>query len=326
MKRLERRPPYAYEFSKGTPPQLHVLQGESFVLETEDSLSGGVRSRRQLRSLARLPGRDSTPPLANPLSGPVFVEGAEPGDLLEVTVEDIAVDSQGQLVFLPDSVPAEFRARWPELGEPSISIFKHATPWPGRSSKPEIVVDDATRWPLAPMIGTIGVAPDREVESSATGQGPWGGNLDCKDIRKGVTVQLNCYHNGGLLSVGDVHGSQGDTEFCGGADETRASVKLSCRVVKRRRIPFPRLDTEDSLVALCSDKPLESAVMGAVLNLADWLVGEHGYTPRQFCLHASANPDFRIRVYQMARVDRIRYTVGAELPKSYLVGSRGPRA
>ena len=62
------------------------------------------------------------------------------------------------------------------------------------------------------------------------GQGSWGGNMDCREIREGSTIYLNCYHDGGLLFVGDVHGSQADTEFYGIADETRAEVTLSCEV------------------------------------------------------------------------------------------------
>ena len=171
------------------------------------------------------------------------------------------------------------------------------------------------------MIGTIGTAPDREVETSAVGQGPWGGNLDVRDIAEGTTCYLNCYHPGGLLYVGDVHASQGDTEFYGTADETRAELTLSCRVIKNKKIPFVRLEKRDSIVSLYSFRPLEDAVESAIINLMEWMVNDYGVSERDAYMHTCINPDFRINVYQMVRLGRIQYTAGAEIPKKYLVPS-----
>ena len=81
-----------------------------------------------------------------------------------------------------------------------------------------------------PFCGTLACAPEREVFTSLLGQGPFGGNIDCRDVRAGHTILLNAYHEGGLLYVGDMHGGQGDTEFTGIADETRATIQLSATV------------------------------------------------------------------------------------------------
>jgi acetamidase/formamidase len=169
------------------------------------------------------------------------------------------------------------------------------------------------------MIGTIGTAPDREVETSAVGQGPWGGNLDVRDMKEGTRAYLNCYHDGGLLYVGDVHASQGDTEFYGTADETRAELTLSCRVIKNKTIPFVRLEKAESIVSLYSFRPLEDAVESAIVNLMEWMVTEYGVSERVAYMHTCINPDFRVNVYQMVRLGRIQYTVGAEIPRKYLV-------
>ena len=142
------------------------------------------------------------------------------------------------------------------------------------------------------MIGTIGTAPDREVETSAVGQGPWGGNLDVRDIAEGTTCYLNCYHPGGLLYVGDVHASQGDTEFYGTADETRAELTLSCRVIKNKKIPFVRLEKRDSIVSLYSFRPLEDAVESAIINLMEWMVNDYGVSERDAYMHTCINPIF----------------------------------
>ena len=140
-------------------------------------------------------------------------------------------------------------------------------------------------------------------------------------MKEGTKCYLNCYHEGGLLYVGDVHASQGDTEFYGTADETRATLTLNCRVVKNKTIPFVRLEKEQSIVSLYSFRPLEDAVETAIVNLMEWMVTEYGVSERDAYMHACINPEFRINVYQMVRLGRIQYTAGAEIPKKYLVPS-----
>ena len=120
---------------------------------------------------------------------------------------------------------------------------------------------------------------------------------------------------------GDVHASQGDTEFTGSADETGAELTLSCRVVKNKRIPFLRLEKEDSIVSLFSARPLEDAVHQAIENLMRWMVEDYGVSEIDAYTHMSVNPEFRVNIYQMARVGRLRYTAGAEIPRRYLVPS-----
>ena len=240
-----------------TSPLMRVAQGESFVVETEDAGSGLVRSADVAPHLMDFPTRNFEPPKGNPIGGPVFVEGAERGDLLEVTVERIIVDEQGFTNFRPGQSPLGDSHKWQSLRGPFVHIIKHLPGPSGTTSDGKGIFNDKITWDLAPMIGTIGTAPDREVETSAVGQGPWGGNLDVRDIKEGTRVYLNVYHEGGLLYVGDVHASQGDTEFYGTADETRGELTLSCRVIKNKTIPFVRLEKDDSIVALYSFRPLE---------------------------------------------------------------------
>jgi len=98
--------------------------------------------------------------------------------------------------------------------------------------------NDRTSWPVAPFIGTIAVAPEREVLTSIFGQGIGGGNIDCRDIRPGNTFFVGSQNDGGLLFVGDVHASQGDTEFSGVAAETRAEVTLSVKSFPAKKSPI----------------------------------------------------------------------------------------
>ena len=321
MQRITRDQAMVYELDWRHEPVLRVRQGESFVIETEDAGSGLIRSPDVAPRLQDLPTRKFFPPKGNPMGGPVYIEGAERGDVLEVTIESIEVDDQGFTAFRPRQGPLGDSFDWQELRGPFVHIVKHLPGPSGTTRDGKGVFNDKVTWDLQPMIGTIGVAPDREVETSAVGQGPWGGNLDVRDIKEGTKVYLTVYHEGALFYAGDVHASQGDTEFYGTADETRAELMMSCRVIKNKTIPFVRLEKPDSIVSLYSFRPLEDAVESAIVNLMEWMVNEYGVSKRDAYMHTCINPDFRANVYQMVRLGRIQYTAGAEIPKKYLVPS-----
>ncbi len=321
MQRIVKADALKYELDYRDEPLLRVAQGESFVVETYDAQSGTITSADVAPLIAGMPSAKSEPGKGNPVGGPVFVEGAEPGDLLEVTIEKIIVEEQGWTHPGPKGGPLGDSYEWPALHEPYVRIFKHLPGPSGTTRDGKGVFSDKITWDLKPFIGTIAVAPEREVESTTIGQGPFGGNLDIRDMKEGTRCHINCYHEGGLLYVGDVHASQGDTEFTGSADETGAELTLSCRVIKNKRIPFLRLEKDESIVSLFSARPLEEAVHNAIVNLMSWMVEEYGVSELDAYTHMSVNPDFRVNVYQMARVGRLRFTAGAEIPRRYLVPS-----
>ena len=89
-------------------------------------------------------------------------------------------------------------------------------------------------------------------------------------------------------------------------------------MVKRKAVPWLRIEKPDSVVSVYADRPLEAAVQAATVNLMDWLIAEHGYSPTDAYFLVSACPDFRINVYQMCRLGKLAYVAGAELPKRYL--------
>jgi amidase len=204
-------------------------------------------------------------------------------------------------------------------GEYTTKVFRH-TPGPsGTTRDGTLHFSDKLSWPITPFIGTLGVAPDREVTTSLDGQGEWGGNLDIRDATVGNRIWLPVFHDGGLFYLGDVHASQGDTEFTGTAAETKATVRLRLELVKNKRIPWMRIDKPASLIAINAARPLEVAVETATIQLMDWLIGEYGFTPTDaYCL-VSTCPDFRISVYQMCKIGKLSFVAGAEIPKRYLV-------
>jgi acetamidase/formamidase len=156
------------------------------------------------------------------------------------------------------------------------------------------------------------------VTTSLDGQGEWGGNLDIRDAAAGNCILLPVFHPGARFYLGDVHASQGDTEFTGTAAETKATVRLKLNVLKGKRIPWMRIDKPGSIVSVYASRPLEVAVETATFNLMDWLITEHGFTPTDaYCL-VSTCPDFRINVYQMCKLGKLSFVAGAELPKRYI--------
>ena len=151
--------------------------------------------------------------------------------------------------------------------------------------------------------------------TSIFGQGIGGGNIDCRDIRPGNTFYVNCQNDGGLLFVGDVHASQGDTEFSGVAAETQAEVTLSVKVIPGKKISYPRIETPTSLIAIYNSRPLEHAVTKAMFILMGWLVEEYGMSQRDAYLQMSVNPGVRVHIYQMIPEMPLFYTAGVEFPR-----------
>jgi amidase len=319
MHRITREQARKYAFDWRDEPVVRMKPGESVEIETYDASTGYFKSAADKAIPGKRPGFDRVPPLANPIGGPIFVEGAQRGDVLVVTIDDILVDSYSWIAIGPKRGPLGESTRWPELSaDYTTKVFKH-TPGPsGTTRDGTLHFSDKLSWPITPFIGTLGVAPDREVTTSLDGQGEWGGNLDIRDVCPGNKIMLPIHHPGALFYLGDVHASQGDTEFSGTAAETKATVRVKLDIIKGKRIPWMRIEKRDSLIAVNANRPLEVAVETATFHLMDWLITDFGFTPTDaYCL-VSTCPDFRINVYQMCKIRQLSFVAGAELPKRYL--------
>jgi acetamidase/formamidase len=319
MQRISRDQARKYVFDWRDQPLLRVQPGEVFEVDTWDASTGYFKTPADKAIPARRPGFDRSPPQANPIAGPVFVEGAVRGDVLAVTIDDITVGDYSWIAIGPRRGPLGESTRWPELsGDYTTKVFRHAAGPSGTTRDGTLHFSERISWPITPFIGTLGVAPDREVLTSLDGQGEWGGNLDSRDVCVGNRILLPVFHPGALFYLGDVHASQGDTEFTGTAAETNATVRLHLEVVKGKKVPWMRIEKRGSIVALNAARPLELAVETATVHLIDWLVDEYGFSATDaYCL-VSTCPDFRINVYQMCKIGKLSFVAGAELPKRYL--------
>jgi acetamidase/formamidase len=320
MQRIARELARKYALDWREAPQLQVASGETFEIETFDASTGYFQSESDLAIPAQRPGFDKSPPLANPIAGPIYVEGAAKGDTLVVEIESITVEPYSWIAVGPKRGPLGESSRWPELSQQyTTKIFRHSPGPSGTTRDGTLHFSDKIAWPITPFVGTLGTSPEREVVTSLDGQGPWGGNLDIRDVAPGNKIFLPVYHEGALFYLGDVHASQGDTEFTGTAAETQSTVRLKLSVLKNQRTDWLRIEKPAALIAVRAERPLELAVENATVALMDWLIRDYGFTPTDaYCL-VSTCPDFRINVYQMVRIGKLQYVAGAEIPKRYLV-------
>ena len=325
MQTIKRGEVTRYAFDNRDEVCLHVKQGESFVVETDDAMSGLIADDSDTPLVHQFvddPHFDalgaSSPPLYNPVVGPIHIEGCEKGDVLAVTIESIDPWRYGFSGILPGLGPYGDSVKWGDCATPHVQVIEHLPGPSGKTRDGKGKYSDELTWDLQPFLGTLATAPEREVLTSLLGQGPFGGNIDCREIRAGHTVMLNSYNEGGLLYIGDAHGGQGDTEFTGIADETRATVQVSCKVIKSKQIPCVRIDKPDSLVAIGLGLPMEQAVYDACAHMLGWLQEDYNIKPKDMYIRMSCDPAFRIRTYQMVRATTLQHVVGAEYPKSRL--------
>lgn len=245
-----------------------VQPGEIFRIDTEDCFTGRFRNPRDWSPenlrwvLENLDG----------VTGPVEVEGATAGDVVEVTLHDIVPTTPGSIATSPcdDPSPSDWWGQWDGCGSFPI-VDGH------------VVFSDSIRVPVRPLIGCIATAPDRETVLSKM-QGRWGGNMDCNEMRTGATIMLPVNVPGALLYFGDAKAAMGDGEIVQ-APEIGTTITASVEV--RRQPPemhWPRVTTSDELVTVVSATTLDRAVGLAFAELLAWVVADTGLPREQAAL------------------------------------------
>lgn len=303
---------YAYAFG-GHAPLLTVMPGTIVELSTEDCFAGNVQG------VDDLPSSVCTFPFLNPVTGPIAVEGAEPGDTLAVHFAEIvpardwAVSSTfphfGALTTTHNTAmlhPALEERVW----RYEIDVAASTCRFQARRSEFSVEL------PLDPMHGTIGVAPAaNEVVMSIT-PAAHGGNMDTPEMRAGVTAYFGVNVEGGLLSIGDGHARQGEGEVCGTAVEAAMRTVIVLDLIKGHAPVSPRLESDEFLMTTGSARPLEDAFRMSQHDLVGWtasllrldeldayqLVSQTGLAPA-------------------GNVVDTNYTMVAKLPKSLLSGA-----
>lgn len=239
MKTL-RRDRVLYEFDAHNQPVLEVKSGERFLVQTADCYGGAIRRAGESQiEVASLPSR------RNPVTGPIYVHGAEPGGVLSVRIHRIAVAAEGVSTVLPGRGP---------LGE---SVARPLACF-ARVRRKSVRILGRFSLPLRKMVGVIGVAPQGGAVSTRY-PGPHGGNLDTGTIGEGSTVHLPIFARGALLCLGDVHAAMGDGEICGTGVEVDASVVLTTRLASHDGCGVPVVETRDAFYLLASATTVDEA-------------------------------------------------------------------
>ncbi|MDQ2754950.1 MAG: acetamidase/formamidase family protein [Actinomycetota bacterium] len=244
-------------------PALRVRpgSGHTVTFETDDEAYAQMEQRRDLSLVTAT---------MNPVTGPVWVEGAEPGDTLLVHVHDIALADQGWSLYIPGAGALANR-----MGD---EFFVRRVSVEGGVAR----LTDTVSCPVAPMIGCVGVAPATGEASSVMPSRPTGGNLDLTDAAPGSTVHLPVAVEGAMLAIGDLHAvmSRGESSFV--AIEVAGRATVSVDLVKRadrgRILRAPHVDTGREWVCVGLGDPLQDAVQMAYEELFDVLTLDHGYS------------------------------------------------
>ena len=245
----------------------------------------------------------------NPLTGPIWIEGAEPGDTLVVHLDAIRpVGNRAVSCLLPYcgalTATHETPLLAPQLPE-RVWVYRR-TPRGGFAW--------GERWeiPWAPFFGTIGVAPATETIASDT-PGAHGGNMDVPAITIGCALHLPVRVPGALFSVGDAHAAQGEGELAGPALEIAAVGVFRFELRKAQAIAWPRIETETAIMTVGSARPMEDAARIAYHELVGWLAADFGFDALD--AYQLLTQVGGLRVAQM--VNPV-YTLVASCPKRYL--------
>jgi acetamidase/formamidase len=264
------RSQYAWTFG-GAAPVGEVEPGSVMRLWCDDAFGGRITTTDDLASASL------DPRFLNPQTGPFAVRGAEPGDTLVLHLVDLTpARDWGASTLVPFFGGLTATDRTALLHEPleertwiyELDRARRTVTFSARRSDLRIDL------PLAPMLGTVGVAPaNREVRSSLTPDA-FGGNMDTPEMRAGATCYLPVNEPGAIFSVGDGHYRQGEGESCGTAVEGAMDVTLIVDLVKASAAPapaWPRIENDDEIAVVGSSRPLEDAWRISQVEMIAWL-------------------------------------------------------
>lgn len=298
-----------FGWDRSIPPVVTVAPGSTIEFECPDA-SGGQLSARS--TVADVPKLDFGK--VNPVTGPVYVDGAEPGDALKVTIHEFKPSGFGWTANIPG-----FGLLADQFKEPALHLWTY-----DKTAKIPAAYSPKGRVPLKPFAGTIGLALAEPGPHSVVPPRRVGGNLDIRDLSAGTVLYLPVEVAGALFSVGDTHAAQGDGEICGTAIESPMSVVLSFDVEKNARLGTPRFTTAGPVTGHFDVKGYEAttgigpdlmeATRAAVSNMVELLVRRFGFAPVEAYMLCSVCGDLRISEV----VDQPNWVVSFYFPRVVL--------
>ena len=279
-----------HKMSKDNAPVATAKSGDMVRFETLDCFGCQLSSEEQ-----HLGGLDWNN--INPATGPLFVEGAEPGDVLKVEILSIELDDHGVMVDGPGE------------GVTGAAVTEESTKiLPVKDGM--VTFNEKLSFPICPMIGVIGTAPAGEAVDTGT-PGAHGGNMDCTRIGAGATLYLPVNVEGALLAMGDLHALMGDgeVEVCG--VEIAGAVTVRVTALKQCALPTPFLVNDDTFMSIFSALTVDEACVGATMSMHGFLMKELGLNEHEAGMLLSVVGN--LRICQIVDPEK---TCCMELPKS----------
>jgi len=276
------------------PPRLTVVPGETVEFEIRDASGGQITENPGIEAVS---GMDFS--LVNPVTGPLAIDGAAPGDALKVTVLSLAPSTTAGAGWGWTANIPGFGLLADQFPEPALHLWTY---------RPDLAVPAAFgpggKVPLRPFTGTIGVAPAEPGLHSIVPPRRVGGNMDIRDIAAGTELYLPVEVAGALFSVGDTHAAQGDGEVCGTAIESPMSIALKFDLVKGAELAMPRFTTPGPVTRQLDAKGYEvttgigpdlmTGAREAVSGMIELLSRRHGMAPVDAYMLCSVCADLRI--------------------------------
>jgi acetamidase/formamidase len=278
-----------FGWNREYPPVIRIAPGETVEFNPVDSSGGQFTAKSTVADVAKLDFSK-----VNPVAGPVYIEGAEPGDAIKVTLLHFAPSGWGWTANIPG-----FGLLADQFKEPALHIWKYDA-----QSLAPAMYGPGGRVPLKPFCGTIGLAPAGPGQHSIVPPRRVGGNTDIRDLAAGSELYLPVEVAGGLFSVGDTHATQGDGEVCGTAIESPCLLAAKFELVKNANLAFPRFTTPGPVSRHMDVKGYEAttgigpdlmeAAKAAVSGMIDLLSKRHKMSAVDAYMLCSVCGDLRI--------------------------------
>ncbi|SNY92979.1 Acetamidase/formamidase [Cohaesibacter sp. ES.047] len=278
-----------FGWDNSTAPVERVAPGSTISFQCKDASAGQLGPKSKVADLVAMdPGK------ANPVTGPVFVDGAEPGDVLKVTLEQFTPSGFGWTANIPG-----FGLLADQFKDPALHIWSYDA-----AGMTPALFGKSARVPLKPFAGTLGNAPAEAGTHSIIPPRRVGGNMDIRDLSAGTEVYLPVEVAGALFSIGDTHAAQGDGEVCGTAIESPMDVVLTLDLIKQTPLAMPRFTTPGPVTNHLDQKGYEvttgigpdmmSGARVAVAGMIDLLCAQHGMSAIDAYMLSSVCGDLRI--------------------------------
>ena len=259
-----------YTFAASYAPVARLKSGDILETNTVDCFGNAIKKPGDTLSMA---------PGDNPLSGPFFIEGAEPGDTLAVKILDIKIDSNQGIGALAPGFGAINSTNYTPMLNPPIKEKIWFYPIDHSTNTATFQALDskfAVKIPLHPFFGCIGVAPAGGEARSSVVPEAFGGNMDSPEASVGNTVYFPVNVSGAMLFLGDGHAAMGDGEVAGTAIEVPLRSRVQVQVIKGQKISWPRFENNDYIMTVGAYRPLDDALRIAFTELVGWIHNDYG--------------------------------------------------